>query len=79
MMTAVMCAEIGCMTRLSRYNPEPYCFVHALPQWGDHQRVEPRARRRHVEELAGLHPEDLEHEGTANRRTAHDVGGSARR
>jgi hypothetical protein len=34
------CAADGCATRLSRYNPAPYCYLHK--GWDLEQRIRPR-------------------------------------
>lgn len=51
------CREPGCVTILSSYNPDPKCFLHALPQFSRGLSEDQRQRR--VDQLAGKYPEDL--------------------
>jgi hypothetical protein len=52
-----VCAVVGCTTRLSRYNPSPYCSLHAkaMPPMGERRqrRDVPVMRRRCAYEPCG--------------------------
>lgn len=45
---AKTCKERGCITILSRFNPEEYCSVHALPRWRGVTREERRTRNQEL-------------------------------
>lgn len=50
------CRKRGCLTRLSRWNPGPYCWTHAEAHWDKITRREQHNRNR---VLAGAMPDDL--------------------